>query len=44
MGCTISPILFMSAFEVILVGARQMVGGIKTTIWAEITPTVDLHG
>lgn len=29
MGCAISPILFVSAFEVILVGARQMVGGVK---------------
>lgn len=29
MGCAISPILFVAAFEVILIGARQIVGGIK---------------
>lgn len=29
MGCAISPILFAAAFEVIFIGARQMVGGIK---------------
>ena len=30
MGCAISPILFVAAFEIILIGARQMVGGIPT--------------
>lgn len=29
MGCAISPILFIAAFEIILIGAKQMVGGIK---------------
>ncbi|KAJ8386603.1 hypothetical protein AAFF_G00168350 [Aldrovandia affinis] len=29
MGCSISPILFVAAFEVILIGARQVVGGIR---------------
>ncbi|KAL6489820.1 hypothetical protein MHYP_G00001650 [Metynnis hypsauchen] len=29
MGCAISPVLFVAAFEIILIGARQMVGGIK---------------
>ena len=29
LGCAISPILFVAAFEIILIGARQMVGGIK---------------
>lgn len=30
MGCAISPILFVAAFEVILIGARQMVGGMTS--------------
>ena len=29
MGCSISPILFVAAFEVILIGARQVVGGAR---------------
>lgn len=29
MGCSISPILFTVAFEVILIGSRQMVQGVK---------------
>lgn len=29
MGCSISPILFIAAFEIILIGARKMVGGVK---------------
>lgn len=29
MGSAISPILFVAAFEIILIGARQMVGAIK---------------
>ncbi|CAM4298856.1 unnamed protein product [Leuciscus chuanchicus] len=29
MGCSISPILFVAAFEIILIGARKMVGGVK---------------
>lgn len=28
MGCFISPILFVAAFEVILIRARQVVGGV----------------
>uniref|UniRef100_A0A3B1JJ67 Reverse transcriptase domain-containing protein n=1 Tax=Astyanax mexicanus TaxID=7994 RepID=A0A3B1JJ67_ASTMX len=30
MGCSISPILFVAAFEVILIGARQVARGLKT--------------
>lgn len=30
MGCLISPILFTAAFEVILVGGRQMVNGVRS--------------
>lgn len=29
MGCSISPILLVAAFEIILIGARKMVGGVK---------------
>ena len=29
MGCSISPILFVAAFEIILIGARKVVGGVK---------------
>ena len=29
MGCAILPTLFVAAFEIILIGARQMAGGIK---------------
>lgn len=29
MGCSISHILFMAAFEVILIGARWVVGGVR---------------
>lgn len=29
MGCSISPILFVATFEMILIGARQMVGGMR---------------
>ncbi|CAJ1055532.1 hypothetical protein H4Q32_028574 [Xyrichtys novacula] len=38
MGCAISPILFVAAFEVILVGARQMVGGIKLPSGQRLPP------
>lgn len=30
MGCSISPILFIAAFEVILIGGRQMVRGVRS--------------
>lgn len=30
MGCSISPILFVAAFEVILIGSRQMVRGVRS--------------
>lgn len=30
MGCSISPILFTAAFEVILIGGRQMVRGVRS--------------
>ncbi|KAF7659999.1 hypothetical protein LDENG_00290150 [Lucifuga dentata] len=30
MGCSISPILFTAAFEIILIGGRQMVRGVRT--------------
>ncbi|KAI8500672.1 hypothetical protein Bbelb_214900 [Branchiostoma belcheri] len=29
MGCSISPLLFIMGFEVLLVGAKQVVGGVK---------------
>lgn len=38
MGCAISPIQFVAAFEVILVGARQMVGGIKLPVGQRLPP------
>lgn len=38
MGCALSPILFVSAFEVILIGARQMVGGIKLPSGQRLPP------
>ncbi|RXN29065.1 hypothetical protein ROHU_018794 [Labeo rohita] len=38
MGCTISPILFVAAFEIILIGARQMVGGIKLPTGKRLPP------
>ncbi len=30
MGCSISPILFVAAFEIILIGARQMARGLRS--------------
>ncbi len=30
MGCSISPILFVAAFEIILIGARQMSRGLRS--------------
>ncbi len=30
MGCAISPILFTAAFEIILIGGRQMVRGVRS--------------
>ena len=38
MGCAISPILFVTAFEIILIGARQMVGGIKLPSGQRLPP------
>ncbi|KAJ8412463.1 hypothetical protein AAFF_G00127990 [Aldrovandia affinis] len=38
MGCSISPILFVAAFEIILIGARQMVGGIKLQSGQRLPP------
>ena len=38
MGCTISPIVFVAAFEIILIGARQTVGGIKLPSGKKLTP------
>ena len=38
MGCAISPILFVAAFEIILIGARQTVGGIKLPSGQKLPP------
>ncbi|KAJ8402771.1 hypothetical protein AAFF_G00364430 [Aldrovandia affinis] len=38
MGCSISPILFVAAFEIILIGARQMVGGVKLQLGQRLPP------
>ncbi len=38
MGCSISPILFVAAFEVILIGARVMVGGMKLPSGQRLPP------
>ena len=38
MGCAVSPILFVAAFEIILIGARQMVGGIKLPSGQRLPP------
>lgn len=38
MGCAISPILFVAAFEIILIGARQMAGGIKLPSGQRLPP------
>ncbi|XP_077382825.1 5-azacytidine-induced protein 2 isoform X1 [Festucalex cinctus] len=38
MGCAISPVLFVAAFEIILIGARQMVGGTKLPSGQRLPP------
>ncbi|KAJ8412584.1 hypothetical protein AAFF_G00129200 [Aldrovandia affinis] len=38
MGCSISPILFVAAFEINLIGARQMVGEIKLQSGQRLPP------
>lgn len=38
MGCAIFPILFVTAFEIILRGARQVVGGIKLPSGERLPP------
>ncbi|KAL7388165.1 hypothetical protein ABVT39_008471 [Epinephelus coioides] len=38
MGCSISPILFITAFEVILIGARQVVGGVRLPAGRRLPP------
>ena len=38
MGCAISPILFIAPFEIILIGAKQMVGGIKLPSGQRLPP------
>ncbi len=38
MGCAISPVLLVAAFEIILIGARQMVGGIKLPSGQRLPP------
>lgn len=38
MGCSISPILFVAAFEIILIGARKMVGGVKLPSGERLPP------
>lgn len=44
MGCSISPILFIAAFEIILIGAWSMVGGVKLQIRTKATTADKLHG
>ncbi|XP_074530869.1 LOW QUALITY PROTEIN: interferon-induced very large GTPase 1-like [Halichoeres trimaculatus] len=38
MGCSIPPILFITAFEVILIGARQVVGGARLPTGRKLPP------
>ena len=38
MGCSISPVLFVAAFEIILRGARQTVGGIRLQTGQRLPP------
>lgn len=38
MGCAISPILFVAALKVILIGARQVVGGVRLPIGQRLPP------
>ncbi|KAJ8332759.1 hypothetical protein SKAU_G00416550 [Synaphobranchus kaupii] len=38
MGCSISPILFIAAFEIILIGARKMAGGVKMPSGQRLPP------
>lgn len=38
MGCSISPILFVAAFEIILIGGRKMVGGTKLPSGQKLPP------
>ncbi|XP_078617582.1 uncharacterized protein LOC144885536 [Branchiostoma floridae x Branchiostoma japonicum] len=38
MGCTISPLLFVMGFEVLLTGARQVVGGVKLPSGQRLPP------
>lgn len=38
MGCSISPILFIAAFEVILIGAWQVVGGVRLPAGRRLPP------
>lgn len=38
MGCSISPILFVAAFEVILIGARQVVGEVRLSTGQKFPP------
>lgn len=44
MGCSISPILFMAAFELNLIGARQVVGGVRLSCGQRLPPLEKLHG
>lgn len=38
MGCSISPIIFTTAFEIIFIGGRQMVGRVKTQTGQRLPP------
>ncbi|RXN15473.1 hypothetical protein ROHU_016754 [Labeo rohita] len=38
MGCSISPILFVADFEVFLIGARQVVGGVRLSSGQKLPP------
>ncbi len=44
MGCSISPILFVAAFEIILIGARQMARGLRSPSGRKTPGTERVHG
>ncbi len=44
MGCSISPILFVAAFEIILIGARQMARGLRSPSGGRLPALRREHG
>ncbi|XP_035658193.1 uncharacterized protein LOC118403564 [Branchiostoma floridae] len=38
MGCSISPLLFTLGFEILLIGAKQVVGGVRTPTGEKMPP------